>query len=451
MKKTEAINKVYEELNNRDELSIKDIMSITNCTSRTSAYSYISALKNQGIHILERKKGHSVIYYIDNNNENINNKVITKDDCYSFVILDHIKNHPCRVVDITWFNRSSTERKNEELRRKEKRKHSNVQNTPSKVPILENSINISFTKIRQLLKQLENDGFIVEDKSQTLNNIRSKVYKYNGKQKLVISQKDPSLIIDSILEMESIISGHLYHKGLNSICSKIKAIIESPENISNQKSKYIFYGKNFSGTHSIFTFYKKINKLDYKKNVIKFLMNNNTETKGIVCCFIYSVDNDDIYILCVNPSETTDIFLVNNSRVKEYYEDIPIEESYFESSKYIQIYNKMFGPDIDSVTGYKVKVKFQNIFNINKKLLQLCNCRNARFNMTSNDSIQAKLYNSTDGFLIYEDEIIGLHSFASYLRKFGSSCEVLEPPVLRDMMFNSCMKAIERYNQLDED
>ncbi|WP_238883902.1 WYL domain-containing protein [Clostridium sp. YIM B02551] len=50
-----------------------------------------------------------------------------------------------------------------------------------------------------------------------------------------------------------------------------------------------------------------------------------------------------------------------------------------------------------------------------------------------------------DGYFIYEDIIIGVNSFKSWLRSFGSSVIVLEPKELREEMIESAKRSFEYY------
>ena len=351
-------------------------------------------------------------------------------------------------------NRDSSQRKKEELRRKEKRKEnlSSASTHLTKVPYIDNTIRISYTKIRELTLCLEEDGFIEKDCSPSFTKNKSQKYKATSPDTLFVSQNSPSELIDTILELESIITGHLYFNELSSICNKLTAIVENPEDITNNQKRYLSYGKQFSGTKRISDFFSIINNIDYKHHQVIFSMNDETCITAIIACILYSMDTDSVYVMCINPNKDDDIFFINALRIKKCTEHLNISSNdvVFDTAKYIDLYTKLFGPEIDTLEPHHVKIKFQNVFNVRNKILQLCNIRNHRNDSNIDKPSHARISDINNQYFIYEDEIIGLYSFASYLRKFGSACEVIEPSLLRNMMINTCLRTMQRYQELND-
>ena len=59
---------------------------------------------------------------------------------------------------------------------------------------------------------------------------------------------------------------------------------------------------------------------------------------------------------------------------------------------------------------------------------------------------KAKLYQKNE-YWIYEDEVLGFHSFRSWVFSFGSSVVVLEPPELRDSIRQSYEKRLSQWKK----
>ncbi|NPV81540.1 MAG: WYL domain-containing transcriptional regulator [Firmicutes bacterium] len=82
-----------------------------------------------------------------------------------------------------------------------------------------------------------------------------------------------------------------------------------------------------------------------------------------------------------------------------------------------------------------VKVRFYNDFNVISRMQRETVHRRNR-----------KICELLDGSCIFEDDISGLDDFRMWLRGFGASAEVLEPVGLRDAMYQSARKLLERYH-----
>ena len=183
-------------------------------------------------------------------------------------------------------------------------------------------------------------------------------------------------------------------------------------------------------------FFEKINKYDYKHKKLKIIYKSQIGTLGLtveVCKFYYSWEKDRTYIICQNDGNT---ILINTDTIIEIQE---IEEHnyFFGDREVVDKVKLMFQASLS--TPYKVKVEFDNIFNIKYKLQRLSKSRSKSILMDVDDK------------LIYEDEICGLYDFANYLRRFGYSCRVIEPIELKNIMKNTYERILENYGvSLDE-
>lgn len=101
----------------------------------------------------------------------------------------------------------------------------------------------------------------------------------------------------------------------------------------------------------------------------------------------------------------------------------------FSMEKYLEnVWGMEFGSEV------KVKVKFLKEANVEYKVKRDIEYR------------KNKIIHEFEDYFIYEDTIVGIHSFKSWLRSYGSSAIVLEPQNLRDEMIESARKMYEYYS-----
>ena len=81
----------------------------------------------------------------------------------------------------------------------------------------------------------------------------------------------------------------------------------------------------------------------------------------------------------------------------------------------------------------KVKIKFLREANVFHRVKRDLSCRTNK-NLTEYVD-----------HIIYEDTVVGIHRFKSWLRSFGSSAIVLEPKVLKEDMLTSAKHSLEYY------
>lgn len=105
---------------------------------------------------------------------------------------------------------------------------------------------------------------------------------------------------------------------------------------------------------------------------------------------------------------------------------MPIED--FNLEKYLQnIWGMEQGEEV------RVKIKFLKEANVEYKVKRDLECR------------VNKILTEREDYLIYEDTVVGINSFKSWLRSFGSSAIVLEPKKLRDEIIESAKRCLEYY------
>ena len=93
---------------------------------------------------------------------------------------------------------------------------------------------------------------------------------------------------------------------------------------------------------------------------------------------------------------------------------------------------------------YHVKVLLQDFGNVVLRFKNLSSIRNK-------SSIRL-IESPPDGCIykyVYEDDIRGLDDFARFLRTFGLSVLVMEPPELKEKMKRTYNRVIEKYTEMD--
>ena len=114
-------------------------------------------------------------------------------------------------------------------------------------------------------------------------------------------------------------------------------------------------------------------------------------------------------------------------------EETIVTHSCYRSAYYEELFHAMFSISIE--TPVSVKVEFDRILNIERKIRHLTKQRN----YANCEILENKI--------IYTDKISGLSDFAMYLRKFGRNAHVIEPPVLRERMKNSVERTLQHYEE----
>lgn len=208
---------------------------------------------------------------------------------------------------------------------------------------------------------------------------------------------------------------------------------------SIQTENIIVTGNRINKKPEIKSIIEKINDMQYDKHALKILysdLDDNEESFdfmiGLLC---YVVDKDNLYLIGRKAGDESDVIL-NAERIKSVSENKKIVNDIYSDKKYIDNFNEMYS--ISIAKAQHVVVEFENIYNIDRKLRNLLRLRR-----------KASLW-VRDNKLIYEDDIRGLADFAKFIRRYGKSAKVLEPPELVDMMRSSLEKMAERYGEIYE-
>lgn len=414
MVKRDILKKLIDELYAGEELSIAKIKEIASCSSRTSAYTYITTIKEQGYKLMEYKEGREVKWKLESTSNN-QYDILNNDDFYDYFILDYLSYKHKSISDL--------------------------------IRILEDDsdgdlifpYNIKATKFRERILALEDEGFL----SHT--GLSPKLYYFSNPNYEINFEKDMGFLTDYRNELMSFPKGHPHYKEYQSVANKINILMGNPDDIvSDNSDHYISYGKNYIGAERISHFINKLNGIDYTTKILKITFNDKkgkehtlTIKVGLV---MYAPDTDQLYLIYQKSNlRKFAPEIINENTITGYTEinSIPVKEQIYGSSKYINLYSKMFAPETGS--DIKVRVRFKNFADIRQKISALANQRKKYATIEADEN---------SDYFIYTDTIIGLNAFAGYLRKFGNNCEALEPQALRKQMKNSCEKALKEYEEI---
>ncbi|MCY6369514.1 HTH domain-containing protein [Clostridium ganghwense] len=377
------------------KVSINDLTEAFNVTSRT-VKSDIAKLRKRGMDIEFKDGG-----YIYKNDKQFNSiKKITKKDIRNGAILQVIGGYVGMLE-----RRQIVEKVLQSMSDEDK---------------------VSYKTIERAIKELENNGIVYVDKNKKYNIAVDTEIIYE------ISKKEAH----KFFHYQRVYGKDFpFNKSLESISSKIKYYVyNSREEKKNLlENKLINIGRNFHREDKYMKVFSKIEKFNYSKNRLKIEFETNKCVKKItevdVVTFLYVWDKDKFYVVGKSGEY---IILINVEKVLAV-ESLDIENIFFMNKNILKKVDSMVSAALDG--PYKVKVRFQNIYNIKDKLNRL---QKNRKNSVITDC---------GDFIIYEDEIYGLYDFANYLRRFGKSAEVIEPVELRNLMKETYEKIIQAYEE----
>jgi len=394
-KRNEKLILLHSAFKERGNLCINDVMSILSC-NRQSAYNYLTSLEDSG-YILKKKTEHKKTFYSleitdTQNTDSINYLPITGKTLYKYEIIQCLNNGPS---DINAFQQ----------------------------------IDISQSYLYKLLKEMLDDEDILK---------KENTYYLNTKKHSVtlsLSHKDISKIG---VALSNLPTGHPYYHQLSSVKDKVNLALGNIESDNGNSDNYIVYGRKQFEFETISSQLKRLEKYHYKEQIlnIRHLTKSGREictvfATGII---VYALEKDAVYLMGKSFYEDNTYNTIIKWDNIVAIEDTCMENTFFHADEFQDIYRTMFSISMEEPV--KVVVEFDNIFNIKKKLMQLCTQR------TSAEKLQF-----VNDKIIYTDTVRGLSDFANYLRRFGRSFRVIEPPELKDMLQYTVTRSLERYLQ----
>lgn len=287
---------------------------------------------------------------------------------------------------------------------------------------------------RKDLHSLIKDGFIDKKRLQYKNGIHV-VYS--------ISEKAPAILFESEDELYDFMTFYDNFKAsfsntepLESLYRKCSLIYdwESYDTITQIYGKSNHINQNqLKHLHRFVQYPYKTKTLD-----IKYLARDGAIDVIISSGLLfYSVETNCFYLLCAN-MDSKAIMQLRLDRIASIKEGKEKNKD-FRSLSFMSMYEEMFSTSFEPKKSH-VKVLFQDFGNIKEQLTVLHSKR--KF---------SKLYeidplsDDISHCIVYEDDLRGLSTFSRFLRSFGSSALVLEPPSLRDLMIQSNQKILKNY------
>ncbi|AGX41942.1 WYL domain-containing protein [Clostridium saccharobutylicum] len=381
--KDRNINKILEEFKRSGKLKLDDIQTLLNVKER-NAKNYVKYLKEYGFNI-KCEKGIYSLASIDEAQA----KVIDKEAMREIEILTTVGANNGMLNRKHLVNQIRNRFCDEEV--------------------------VSEKTLLRAIKKCEDKKIIkLEDKKYRLLLNISNLYK--------ISDDDISNFIDKCDMYNTSIPFSIQ-------ANKLKEKIDIQCDFKGWEYSVYSLGRKYE-RNNFKEFFEKIDKYDYKHKKLKIKFKSQIGVLCLaieVCIFYYSWEKDRLYIICNNEGNT---ILINTDTIIEIQE---LEEYnyFFGDRECVDRVKLMFQASLS--TPYKVKVEFDNIFNIKDKLQRL------------NKSRTTSILKVVEEKLIYEDQICGLYDFANYLRRFGYSCRVIEPMELKNIMKNTYERILENY------
>ena len=279
----------------------------------------------------------------------------------------------------------------------------------------------------------------------TVEDMVSKKIVKKNRNRYVISVNAPvrlamstSRAMDTLNVLETFSKGDPFEETLLEVKRKLLiALFNDDEDEDEAASDYVVYKKDYSTAGKLPEYLTELNTYPFenKQLYLTYKTNDGAEihVSFSIGNIVYSVDKDRLYLIGENEENTPMIIHYDSIKSIEVSDET---NCIFQNEFYTSIVNDMFSISLDQPS--EVEVVFDNVFRIKEKLQRVVSNR-----------VNATLTDHEDK-LIYKDRISGLYDFAGYLRRFGSACEVISPPELRQMMKNTAVRTLEAYKSLSE-
>lgn len=294
--------------------------------------------------------------------------------------------------------------------------------------------NLPLPTFRKDLRALIQDGFVEKKRTQYKGSIHV-IYS--------LSEKSPTILFESEDELFDFMT--FYDTFKNSFSNTI------PLETLYKKSTNIYDWASYDASTQIYGKSNRIDKkqLKYLNNFVKYPYKTKTleisylardESMKITISsglLFYSVETNCFYLLCINMNNKS-IMQLRLDRISSIREGDAKNKKY-RSNTFLNIYEEMFSASFEPEKTH-VKVIFQKFGNIEERLFALHNKR--KFSKLYDISPLSK---EIPHSIMYEDDLRGVSAFSRYLRSFGSSALVLEPPSLQALMIQSNQTILKNY------
>lgn len=403
-----------------ESLSIAQIMDLLKC-NRKSAYNYIERLEEKG-YSFESKTIRNTRYYSiikDTFADDLLYQPVTADILRKYTILHELQNNPIAKKELH-------------------KKFTIYKNTESPTDSDRIPLDIQMTQYYKCIKDLTDNGDI------QLNESDQKYYLTGKNLPLQISL-DYDGLFNLNIELSTAVRGTAYYEQLKNLYQKTCLLLGTIDDDTAYSNHFLVYGQKISGLSSVTEKLQQITRFDYRHKVLQI---DYTTKRGkdisilfAVGMVIYSAEKDILYLLGSELTDDADMqnllhTIIDVSDITRV-EETDIRHSCYKADFFVKSFESMFSISLEESAN--VKVEFDRVANVERKINYLKSQR-------VNAAIQV-----TESKIIFTDTVSGLADFARYLRRFGKSAHVIEPPALKDKMRQSAERALARYGEVPTD
>lgn len=411
---------LLEQFLSMERLSIRQIMKLLHC-SRKSAYNYIERLEKKGYSFQSKRIQNNIYYSLikDTASDDTLYHPVTADTLRKYTILHELQNNPIEKHKL----------QSQFTVCKDDKEFAGNYRIP---------LDIRLTQYYSIIKSLISNGDIV------LNDSNKKYYLTEKNMPLQISL-DYDNLWNLNMSLSTAVEGSAYYQQLKNLYQKTCLLLGTIDEDTAHFNSYLIYGQKTAGLSGITEKLQQITKLDYRHKILEV---NYTTKHGkdmsilfAVGMIIYNAEKDILYLLgeefCGESGTSHSLpTIIDVSDITKAAQTGLTHQRYHADS-YVKMFDSMFSISLEEPEY--VKVEFDRVANVERKINHLKSWR-------KNASIQVE-----NNKIIYTDTISGLADFARYLRKFGKSAHVIEPPSLKDRMRQSVERTLARYEEVEAD
>lgn len=411
---------LLEQFLSAESLSIKQIMDLLNC-NRKSAYNYIKRLEEKGHSFQSKTIQNNKFYSIVKGtvSDDLLYLPVTADTLRKYTILQELQNDP--IAKDVLRSKFTVYKNNEDY------------TDSDRIPL-----DLKLTQYYEIMKDLINNEDIMLNDS-------NKKYYFTGKNIPLQISLDYNNLYNLNIELSTAVQGTAYYEQLKNLYHKTCILLGTIDEETVDNNNYLVYGKKINGVSSVAAKLQQITRLDYRHKLLQINYTTKQEKDMSILLavgmMIYNVEKDILYLLGEGfcDKNNTNTFLptiINVSDITQAAETNQKHQRYHADS-YVKLFDSMFSISLEQPES--VTVEFDRVTNVERKINHLKSQRKNASIQIMNDKI------------IYTDTVSGLSDFAKYLRKFGKSARVIEPPALKDKMKQSIERTLARYEEVPAD
>lgn len=251
-----------------------------------------------------------------------------------------------------------------------------------------------------------------------------------------------------------------------------KKLYDKAVSYLSNKCYNIIHTKTQSTIYNLSFYINRLYQLNYQNDALSFKYSSSEGKETTIKFFyvgliIYSKDKDILYILGRQTSYKQSYLICRADRIQwdslssannKSFQEKLANDTLFRSDlkqEFEEIKFQMF--DISADKKEYIKIKLDYTTTIATEIHNLANKRKHTAKLSYQTLVGNIYYNITDiptkeiiAFIIYEDTIRGLGSFANYIRKFGDHVTVLENNSLKKQLLHSASRVLDNYIERNE-